>query len=96
MAPRPFLISLLKRHQEQVIELRHSQTMRLDAHPDLGSANARQYVATQQKEVLEKTFRYVLELFSMLKKVDKTQAHGLRTMASYFEKCCEADFGPVS
>jgi hypothetical protein len=67
--------------------------MRLDAHPDLGSANARQYVATQQKEVLEKTFRYVLELFSMLKKVDKTQAHGLRTMASYSKNAARQTLG---
>jgi hypothetical protein len=66
----------------------------LDRHPDLGTKNAGAvaYVSAQQAELLATTRRYLLELFSMLEKVDEERADELRTMEGDFRMYFEREF----
>jgi hypothetical protein len=92
MSPRPFAKAVLERYQDQVTELQQLQATRLDTYPDLSTATAVQYVSVQQKELVQKCFRFVLELLSMLEKVDEKQANGLLTTGSDFRKYCDAEY----
>jgi hypothetical protein len=66
MSPRPFAKAVLERYQDQVNELQQLQATKLDTYPDLSTATAVQYVSVQQRELVQKCFRFVLELLSML------------------------------
>jgi hypothetical protein len=66
----------------------------LDRHPDLGTGNAGAvaYVSAQQAELVATTRRYLLELFSMLEKVNEERADELRTTEGDFRMYFEREF----